>query len=238
MCPRSAHSCPGARQPPVPYPPQRRQGRVLEGCRAQSSNARLPRAEPAQDPHQWGAVQGSQQPPPPAALGWPARTGREVLGEPPPDESEEATASSCGEECSPKYNYFCSYNKEKSYGGGKTGINSKPDYVAVPGAPAQHERQSWAKQPLSSLSGETLLYQDNMSPRFSPWHPHGLHAASHQPGQLWAAGTRSAGWSTLASPLANAPLQAKPQAAACSCWFLHGPYECGLCVLSRQLCAH
>lgn len=59
--------------------------------------------------------------------------------------SKEAAASSCGEEHSPKYNYFCSYNKERSYGGGKTGINSEPDYVAVPGAPARRERQSWAE---------------------------------------------------------------------------------------------
>lgn len=67
--------------------------------------------------------------------------GRAALGELPPSEAEEATASSCSGE-RPKYNYFCSYNKEESYGGSKTGINSKTDYVAVPGAPARLESGS------------------------------------------------------------------------------------------------
>lgn len=159
------------------------------------------------------------------------RMGKEVLGELPPDESKEAAASSCGEEHSPKYNYFCSYNKEKSYGGGKTGINSKPDYVAVPRAPAWRERQLWAKEPLSAWRNLAL----------PAYHPHGSHRGTHTASMQCPTSSllarrvtgckdeerrpEHAGLST-----ANTPLQAKPPAAACSCWFLR--------VLSHQLCAH
>lgn len=44
------------------YPPQRGRVRVLEGGRALSTSAQLPRAKPAQDPHRRGAAQGPQQP--------------------------------------------------------------------------------------------------------------------------------------------------------------------------------
>lgn len=167
----------------------------------------------------------------PAALGQLVRMGKEVLGELPPDESKEAAASSCGEEHSPKYNYFCSYNKEKSYGGGKTGINSKPDYVAVPGAPAWREGQPRAKEPLPEWRNLTL----------PAYHLHGSHRGTHMAstqcptssllGRRVTACKDEERWPEHTGlSTANTPLQAKPPAAACPCWFL--------CVLSRQLCAH
>lgn len=100
--------------------------------------------------HQPGTPIVGVQPPPAA---------REVLGEPPPNERREAAASSRGEGCSSKYDYFCSYNKEKPYGGSKRGINPNPGEVAAPGAPARRQGHPGAKPPLSPPSGDTPLCQ-------------------------------------------------------------------------------